>query len=218
VPAAGDADALRIRQPLQQRSREAWTRVLDAGVALLEQGGYLALTIAAVCERANVPPRAIYDRAASKDALFLAIYEHGMQRVQKDNARFAEVSRWQDLAAPELVDRAVRDLADVFMRNAAFLRAVVLISGVHPEISRRGSLYSRELGTQFTTLLFRLRDQIDHPDPAVAASAMFNAVFSTLVLRTMYGPGFATPVDDHETFVTALSTMARRYLLAPNNS
>ncbi len=32
--------------------------MLDAGVALLEEAGYEGFTIAAVCERAQVPPRA----------------------------------------------------------------------------------------------------------------------------------------------------------------
>ena len=50
-------ESLAIRPPLQQRSRRAWARILDAGVALLEEGGYEAFTIAAVCERAQVPAR-----------------------------------------------------------------------------------------------------------------------------------------------------------------
>ena len=69
---------LGVRPPKQQRSREAWNRVLDAGVAILEDGGYDAFTIAAVCERAAVAPTAIYARTTSKDALFLAVYEHGI--------------------------------------------------------------------------------------------------------------------------------------------
>ena len=52
-PAAAD---LEVRPPKQRRSREAWNRVLDAGVAILEEGGYDAFTIAAVCERAAVAP------------------------------------------------------------------------------------------------------------------------------------------------------------------
>jgi AcrR family transcriptional regulator len=207
------ADALRIRPPLQQRSREAWTRVLDAGVSLLEQGGYEAFTIAAVCKRANVAPRAIYDRAASKDALFLAVYEHGIQRVRDENKKFTDDTRWRGLTAPELLGRAVRELAGIFHRHAAFLRPVMLISGMHPEIYRRGTRYSREVGDQFTTLLLRAHKQIDQPDPTAASYALFNTVFSALVLRTMYGPGFAAPADDDETFITALSTMACRYLL-----
>src|SRR4051812_37000943 len=48
--AAVDAE-LEVRPPKQERSRASWNRVLDAGVAILEDTGYDALTIAAVCER-----------------------------------------------------------------------------------------------------------------------------------------------------------------------
>ncbi|WP_343036163.1 helix-turn-helix domain-containing protein [Streptomyces cyaneogriseus] len=54
---------------------------MDADVALIEENGYEAFTIAAVCERAQVAPRALYDRTTSKDALFLAVYEHGIAHV-----------------------------------------------------------------------------------------------------------------------------------------
>lgn len=160
-----------IRPPQQRRSREAWTRVLDAGVALLEEGGHEAFTIAAVCERAGVAPRAIYDRTDTKDTLFLAVYEHGLRRVREDNLRFADHERWEHLPATALIEHAVRELASVFSAHRAFLRSVMLVSGVHPEIRRRGSLYSREVGQQFTALLLGVREQIDHPDPDTAVSA-----------------------------------------------
>ena len=80
-PAPDLPEHLTIRPPRQERSRRAWARVLDAGVTLLEEAGYEGFTIAAVCHRAQVPPRAVYDRAPSKDALFLAVYEHGMARI-----------------------------------------------------------------------------------------------------------------------------------------
>lgn len=43
----------------------------------------------------------------------------------------------------------------------------------------------------------------------------FNAVFSTLILRVAYGPAFATPLTDEQTFLETLSMMVRRYLFAP---
>jgi AcrR family transcriptional regulator len=214
-PAAADgppAGPLEIRPPRQRRSREAWNRVLDAGVQLLEAGGYEAFTIAAVCERAQVAPRALYERADSKDALFLAVYEHGVTRVRADQTTLASHDRWRGLPPEQLADQVVREIAAIFFRHAAFLRPVILLSSVHPEINRRGSYYSQELGDLFTSLLMHARDAIDHPDPETAVRAAFNAVFSTLVMRISYGPAFATPVGDDETFLQTLSTMVRRYL------
>jgi AcrR family transcriptional regulator len=215
---AGDtgSESLEIRPPLQRRSREAWHRVLDAGVALLEEGGYEAFTIAAVCERARVAPRALYARADTKDALFVAVYEHGMARVRADQAVLAEEARWRGLSAAEATVQAVREVAGIFRRHAALLRSVVLISGAHPEVNRRGARYSQDLGDQFTALVLGAGGpDIDQPEPEAAVRAAFNAVFSTLVLRTAYGPAFAVPGTDDEQFLETLSTMVRRYLFRP---
>ena len=87
--------------PKQQRSREAWNRVLDAGVAILEDGGYDAFTIAAVCRRAQVAPTAIYARTTSKDALFLAVYEHGIAELLTEQEVFRHDGRWAGLSKTE---------------------------------------------------------------------------------------------------------------------
>src|SRR3546814_15039022 len=86
--------SLDVRAPRQQRTREQWRRILDAGVALLEEGGYDAFTIPALCDRAGVPPRALYARTDSKDALFLAVYEHGIARVTSDPEVFGATEHW----------------------------------------------------------------------------------------------------------------------------
>ncbi|MCB1300487.1 MAG: TetR family transcriptional regulator [Tetrasphaera sp.] len=51
-----------MREPRQERTRVAWQRILDAGVAVLEDEGAGGFTIDAICARASVVPRAVYDR------------------------------------------------------------------------------------------------------------------------------------------------------------
>lgn len=215
--AADLPDGLAIRPPRQERSRRAWARVLDAGVALLEDSGYEGFTIAAVCARAQVPPRAVYDRAPSKDALFLAVYEHGMARIQAEHAVFADQERWRGLPAAAQIEAAVREVAGIFRRHERLLRAVVLISGVHPEVNRRGSAHSRELGAVFTSLLGPLRGQFAHPVEQAdeALRACFSTVFSALVIRVAYGPGFAADPVSHDAYAAHLARMCASYLLTP---
>src|SRR4051794_6866690 len=146
---------LEVRPPKQRRSREAWNRVLDAGVAILEDAGYDAFTIAAVCDRAQVAPPAIYARTTSKDALFLAVYEHGITRLRAEQAIFGDEARWAGLGAAELVRAAVAEMVDISLRHQRFLRSVVLISAAHPEVARRGSGYAQELGDGFAGVVLR---------------------------------------------------------------
>jgi AcrR family transcriptional regulator len=214
-PVPGLPDHLTIRPPRQERSRRAWDRILDAGVMLLEEAGYEGFTIAAVCERAQVPPRAVYDRAPSKDALFLAVYEHGMARIRADQDVFADPAHWLGLDPAALIEAAVRELASMFGRHLALFRSVVLIAGVHPEVYRRGSAYSRELGDAFTALLRPIAPQISHPgtDVETVLRTCFTTVLSALVIRVAYGPGFAAdPVDD-ATHTSQLARMSSSYLL-----
>jgi AcrR family transcriptional regulator len=205
---------LEVRPPKQRRSREAWHRVLDAGVAILEDGGYDAFTIAAVCERAQVAPPAIYARTTSKDALFLAVYEHGIGRLRAEQDVFADETRWAGLDPIALVRAAVAEMVGISFRHERFLRAVVLISAAHPEVRRRGSRYGQELGDGFARVVLRARGAIGHQDAEAAVRACFGTVFATTMIRVAYGPGFATPsaVDD-QTFTADLGETAVRYLL-----
>ena len=200
---------LEIRPPQQRRSREAWARVLDAGVALLEDGGYDAFTIAALCERAGVAPPAIYARTTNKEALFLAVYEHGI-------ARLAPAPRPSTPAETpaEAVRGFVAALLGGMLAHRRFLGAVVLISAAHPEVHRRGAGYAHALEQAFVELVGERVDAVPHPDPAAAARTCFGSVFAAGVLRVAWGADFTTavPVDD-ATFVAAQADAAVRYLL-----
>jgi AcrR family transcriptional regulator len=210
-----DVDAaLEVRPPKQQRSREAWNRVLDAGVAILEDGGYDAFTIAAVCDRASVAPTAIYARTTSKDALFLAVYEHGIARMRAEQEAFADESRWAGLAPADMVRDAVGEMVGISLRHQRFLGAIVLLSAAHEEVRRRGDRYARELGDGFTGVVLGVAGEITHPDPEPAVRACFGTVFAAAMIRVAYGPAFATPspVDD-DAFTVGLGEMASRYLL-----
>jgi AcrR family transcriptional regulator len=201
---------LAVREPRQQRTREQWSRILDAGVELLEEGGYDAFTIAALCERAQVPPRALYARTDTKDGLFLAVYERGMSRVLVDHAVFTDPGLWHQDRHAHLVELAVRRLVAIFVDHEAFLRAVVLISNAHPEVLRRGAAYVEAIRDLFVSVL-----TTPQGPPATDSHDLefcFSLVFSAMVLRVAYGPGFG-PSGDTESLTRDLVTMAQRLLL-----
>ena len=97
---------------------------------------------------------------------------------------------------------------------SASVTAYTLISAAHPEVQRRGSRYSQELGEGFGLVVLRAADAITHPDPEAAAQSCFGTVFAASIIRVAYGAGFATPspVDD-DTFIADLGETAARYLL-----
>lgn len=196
---------LSVRLPVQHRSRLRWAAVLDAGVALVEEGGAESLTIAAVCERAGVPPRFIYERVSNKDALFLAVYEHGMARVRESESVFDDPDRWSGLAQAATVRAAVSELVSVFERNRAFLRSIVLVSSAHGEVRARGAGYADALRVRFVGRLAEVGDggELD---------ALFRVLFSALVFRTAYGDDFLAPAVPDAQFTDELVQLSLRAL------
>ncbi|MFD0252128.1 MULTISPECIES: TetR/AcrR family transcriptional regulator [Streptomyces] len=137
-------------------------RPAPSWVTLIEEGGYEAFTIAALCEKAQVPPRALYDRTSSKDALFLAVYEHGIARIAAGHRVLTAPDPWRNLATDQLITAVVTELTALFRQHAAFLKPVVLLSGAHPEVLRRGRAHVQAHGDAFTARLLTIRP---HPPP-----------------------------------------------------
>jgi AcrR family transcriptional regulator len=195
-----------VREPQQARSRATWSRVLEAGLELLEHGGYSALTIEAICQRAHTTPPAIYARAGNKEGLLLAIYERAMERIEANGIDPADPV-WGRLRADELVRRAVDTVSRIWLGHAGLLRPIVHRAADDPEIFRRGSAGSRRLAADFRTLLGSAG-----VDPAQADVA-FRVVYAAVVHRVMYGEAFESDVRlPDRKFTRMLGDVTVRYL------
>lgn len=182
-------DDLATRPPRQDRSRRAWERILTAGVEVLETGGFGGFTVIAVCDRAGVAPRAVYERVDSKDELFAAVYEFEMRRIVADqHAVFDRPPDGPDARAA--IGYAVNALLGLFASHAAFLRTVIHLAAAHPALAERGRFYTREVRSSFVTAL-QAAAGLDQrkPSPTVLDAA-FTAVFASALVRTSYGPDY----------------------------
>jgi AcrR family transcriptional regulator len=185
-----------IRPPQQARSRATWTRVLDAGVDILEHQGHEALTIQSVCERAGVTPPTVYARAPDKQSLLLAIHEHAVDRFEADLA-----------LAPGLAPRdAVAAIARSFLDNAPLMRAIIRQASSEPEIYDRGSAEVTRLGRTFRAAVGGDERRAD---------ACYRIVVGAAAHRVVDGPAFTSDVPQTDAeFIEALCEMAERYLQA----
>ncbi|MFC9455177.1 TetR family transcriptional regulator [Streptomyces sp. NPDC056983] len=68
------------RAPVQQRSAERLSRIIDACAQLLDEGGYEELSTRAVAVRAGVPIGSVYRFFGNKRALVDALAERNLQR------------------------------------------------------------------------------------------------------------------------------------------
>ncbi len=202
-----------IRLPIQQRSIDAWSRVLDSGVEIMSELGYEGFTIAEICKRAEVAPRFIYDRVDDKDNLFLAVYMHGMLELADEQTELVQPGRWDMLTNSERISAAVHQIGQIFMTHREFLKSVVLISSSVEEISKRGAESKNQFSQQFNQMLESIHSEINHDDPQDAITACFDIVFSAWVVRVAYGREFSSLGLEDAQFDEHLQDMGIRYLL-----
>lgn len=169
-----------VRPPLQARSREAWDRILDTGRALLEEGGPAAVTIAAVCARAEVAPTAIYARVDGIGGLFWAIYEHGLAEVRADDARALAAALDAPIGSLARVTAVVDGLAATFEEHAAFLGPIIRYSATDDLMRARGSQTSIAIIDEIAALLDGFDD--------TAARDTARMLHEARIIRALYGP------------------------------
>jgi AcrR family transcriptional regulator len=64
-----------------QRRAERRSRLLEAGLELLDRGGWQATTVTAVCEQAGLIPRYFYESFKDRDQLLVSIFDRIIDEV-----------------------------------------------------------------------------------------------------------------------------------------
>lgn len=94
------------RAPAQQRSVERVNQMLDVAAALLDEGGYDALSTRAVAARTGLPIGSVYRYFQDKRALAVAL---GRRNLECFLARISRRSATSPVAWERLVDLAVEE-------------------------------------------------------------------------------------------------------------
>ncbi|NTI78492.1 TetR/AcrR family transcriptional regulator [Rhizobium rhizogenes] len=203
------------RVPRQQRSRDSLEKLMKAGIDLLEEKGFEGLSIADLSARSGVSVGSIYQRFDGKEALFAALQEQILERIdaeQVDLFRRIDTS----LSDGRLVFEAVGQLATFFHRNEALLRVMILRGAVDEETRRRGSRSSMHLARAFETFLLSSIRVFGHAEPELAADICFRIVYATFTRRVMSGSTFESEtVLSWETLGKEVAQVCSSYLLVP---
>lgn len=198
-----------VRPPMQERSREAWDRILEAALEILVTEGRPALTIAAVCRRAKVAPTAIYARVDGIAGLFWALYEAEMEHVYATQEGLFQEAELSAAGSPARIEAVVRAVAVTFRDHDAFLHPIINYSASDPVLRARGAETSLVLLTRLCELL---GEGIE--DPTAYDTARM--IQQECILRSMYGDTWLSPrPEGFDHFVARLGRMARaRFALA----
>jgi AcrR family transcriptional regulator len=97
-----------IREPANARSRRTRVALLDAALSLLADGGFQALTMTAVAQRASVTRRTVYLHFGTRTELVAALFDHVAER-EGLSASLEHV--WRSPDAATALDRWAHHLA-----------------------------------------------------------------------------------------------------------
>ncbi|MGI5194342.1 TetR/AcrR family transcriptional regulator [Streptomyces sp. CA-288835] len=179
--------SLDLPQAQQARSRLTQQRIMEAGTALLEEGGTEALTIAAVASRAGVSVGSVYRRFGDKDRLIAALQQGMIDQFRADIIRrFAPLRA--DPAA--LVAAAVAGLTGTFEAHARLMRVFITAGTTDPAVARVGSAASIDAGGVFRRFLEPIAPLVDAPDPELRLDFAFRLVYGACMNRVLHGERF----------------------------
>ena len=206
---------LEIRPPRQERTQLAWERILDAGASLLEETGYDGFTIAAICQRAQVSPPAIYARVNGKRSLFLAVFEHGFAPVRRGQQQALDPAQWQDCSPEDLVRGAIGAVVRTSLPYAGFLRPVIWRAERDAEVAAGTREARAGIAARFRTLMLRMPEASRHPDPDridMCFRVVFAAVMARIAFPTVLDTGRQLSDDE---FVAELQELGVGLILRP---
>jgi AcrR family transcriptional regulator len=155
-----------------KRLPNRWPALLDAAAAQFAERGYHATSMRDLAAATAMTPGAIYFHVASKQALLLAVYEEGVQRLldRVERAAAAEREPWARL------EKAIAAHLESILDASAYARVLIRILPTDaPEIS--GEL--KELRDRYEARLGRYFSAITLPrerDATVARLALLGAM------------------------------------------
>jgi AcrR family transcriptional regulator len=188
------AASVSVIAPKQDRSRASFERVLDAAGDLLRERGYNDFTLQAVSKRSKTSIGSIYCRVKGKDALFRAVQEHELAKLEAELDDILDPAKWEGISAERMLAFLVRELAEYLRRNAPMLRAFIARESADPVVRNRGKKAHAKVADQFQALLMRHAAEFHHPDPEHAAEFCFNITYAAIAkhldLDTITPSGF----------------------------
>lgn len=130
------------RQPVQERSQQRITRILDAADALFAEVGYEQATTNAIAARAGASIGSLYQFFEDKHAILEALARRYKEQLHAVHEAVLSPQSAR-LPLPEVYDRILRALADFHARNKGF-RPLFYGSATSGELAAAGEVLRQE--------------------------------------------------------------------------
>jgi AcrR family transcriptional regulator len=202
-----------VNGPKQARSERTLQRLLDVAEALIKEKGHAAVSIPEIARRARSSVGGFYARFRDRNELLRALEERHFIEVSRRVDALADAGRWENASTAEIVEAAVAELVTT-TRERRHMIAAFLVRAIEDPVIRAGGLhFRRTVEERISALLLARRDEMSHPDPALAIELGIQTAFAlmeqhVLIEETQAG---GRALSDEE-LMRELTTMFLRYV------
>lgn len=171
--------SIHARAPKQGRSRQSFERIIEATTALLRERAYDQITLADICQRAEVSTGALYGRVAGKDELLRAVQVRFLENIDNQFTDEAAHIAGSAHGLAEVVPAVVAGLGKLLKENASVLRAFMLRAPYDEAIATEGGRSALRNHDKFIQLLRSCGNEILHPIPERAINSSMELIYAT---------------------------------------
>ncbi len=175
-----------VRPPRQTRSQETLERLLDAAEEVFAERGFESATVAEIVRRAKSSVGAMYARFTDKDALLSCLHDRFCEEATATADVALDKDRWEGATISEIFGQVIPFLTEVYFEKRGLIRAFIVRGSNDAEFTESAVLLGKYISRKLIDLLMARREEITHPDPALAVDFGLRMVFDTLDQSTLY--------------------------------
>lgn len=202
-----------VARPKQARSEQTQQRLLEAAESLIAEHGLAAVSIADIVRRARSSVGGFYGRFRDKDELLLALHERFIAQLDTRLVERTRPESWEGKGLADIVRSAFAEVVGVYVEKRKLIAAFTARAFHSAETAKAALGFRRRLLERVTDLVLSRREEIRHPEPALAISIGMQMVLGMMSQVVMIGePHAAGRALSEDELAAELSAAFLRYL------
>jgi AcrR family transcriptional regulator len=199
-----------VRPVRQERSRKALTSLLDAAERLVSERGFDDASVQEIVAASGTSVGSFYRRFKDKHGLLQAIHARFSEEAQATADAALDPVRWAATSAGEMVTAIARFLVEICRERRGLFRAFLVAGASDPVVRAREAELTAYLTERLTRCFESHREELRHPNLALAARTTLLMLVGVLSHATILGPA-ELDIDDPST-AEELARAACRYV------
>lgn len=199
-----------VRPVCQARSRAALSSLLDAAERLVSERGFEEASVQEISSAAGTSVGSFYRRFKDKHGLLQAIHARFSEEARATADVALDPARWASSSAAEMVAAIARFVVEIFRERRGLFRAFLITGASDPVVRAREVELTSYLTQRLVGCLESHKQELRHPNLALAARTTLLLLVGVLSHATILGPA-ELDIDDPAT-AEELARAACRYV------